>query len=120
LVWRLAGSPRMNFVSTTIANGSAAMGAVKLPAPVASGAARLGFRGEDVRLTTREEGIPFVVSVAEPMGSHLLLTGKVDNDLVRVVAPSDTQIAPGTAVGLALDPARLSWMDADSGAVLGK
>jgi multiple sugar transport system ATP-binding protein len=114
------GSPPMNFVSTTIANGSVAIGAVRLPAPVSSGAARLGFRGEDVRLTTREEGIPFTVSVAEPMGSHLLLTGKVENDLVRVVAPSDTQIAPGAAVGLALDPARLSWMDADSGAVLGK
>jgi multiple sugar transport system ATP-binding protein len=48
------------------------------------------------------------------------LTGKVENDLVRVVAPSDTQIAPGAAVGLTLDPARLSWMDAESGAVLGK
>jgi multiple sugar transport system ATP-binding protein len=114
------GSPPMNFVSTIIANGSAAIGGVKLQAPIASGAARLGFRGEDVRLTTREQGIPFVVRVAEPMGSHILLTGKVENDLVRVVAPSDTQIAPGAAVGLTLDPARLSWMDAESGAVLGK
>jgi multiple sugar transport system ATP-binding protein len=114
------GSPPMNFVSTTIANGSAAIGAVRLAAPVASGAAKLGFRGEDVRLTTREEGIPFIVKVAEPMGSHMLLTGQVDSDLVRVVAPSDTQIAPGSAVGLMLDPARLSWMDAQSGAVLGK
>jgi multiple sugar transport system ATP-binding protein len=114
------GSPPMNFVSATIADGSAAIGPIKLSAPVASGAAKLGFRGEDVRLTTREQGIPFVVKVAEPMGSHMLLTGQVENDLVRVVAPSATRIAPGTAVGLTLDPARVSWMDAQSGAVLGK
>ena len=91
-----------------------------LAAQIASGAAKLGFRGEDVKLTTREQGIPFVVRVAEPMGSHMLLTGQVENDLARVVAPSDTQIAPGAAVGLALDPSRLSLMDAQSGAVLGK
>jgi len=114
------GSPPMNFVSATVANGSAAIGAARLSAPIASGAAKLGFRGEDVTLTTREQGIPFIVRVAEPMGSHMLLTGQVENDLVRVVAPSDTQITPGAAIGLALDPARLSWMDAQSGAVLGK
>jgi multiple sugar transport system ATP-binding protein len=114
------GSPPMNFISTVVIGGSASIGAAKLPAPIASGATKLGFRGEDVTLTTREQGIPFVVRVAEPMGSHMLLTGQVENDLVRVVAPSDTQIAPGAAIGLALDPARLSWMDAQSGVVLGK
>jgi len=112
------GSPPMNFVSTTIENGGASIGAVRLTAPVRSGPARLGFRGEDARLTTMEAGIPFTVRVAEPMGSHTLLTGQVANELVRVVAPPDTQIAPGTAIGLTLDPARLAWMDANTGASL--
>jgi multiple sugar transport system ATP-binding protein len=112
------GSPPMNFVSTTIENGSASVGAIRLPAPILAGAARLGFRGEDVRLTTQDAGIHFVVRVAEPMGSHLLLTGRVADDLVRVIAPADTKITPGTAVGLSLDPARLAWMDAKTGASL--
>ena len=33
------------------------------------------------------EGFPFKVAVAEPMGSHILLTGTVWDTKVRVVAP---------------------------------
>ncbi len=119
-VGSFVGSPPMNFVSATIADGAAAFGAIRLPAPVSSGAARLGFRGEDVRLTGESGGLPFIVNVAEPMGSHMLLTGRVAGELVRVVAPPDTEVAPGTTVGLALDPARLAWMDAQTGAALGR
>lgn len=114
------GSPPMNFIAAKIENGEATFGAVHVKAPVVSGEARLGFRGEDVTLTTPDAGLPFAVSVAEPMGSHMLLTGRVDGDLVRVVAPPDTQIKTGTTLGLVLDTARLSWMDAESGERLGQ
>jgi multiple sugar transport system ATP-binding protein len=114
------GSPPMNFIAANIENANATFGNVRFAAPVASGAAKLGFRGEDVTLTAADAGLPFVVNVAEPMGSHMLLTGRVAGDVVRVVAPPDTRIEPGTTLGLALDPARLSWMDADSGARLAR
>jgi multiple sugar transport system ATP-binding protein len=49
------------------------------------------------------------------MGSHLLLTGHVGDDLARVVAPSSTRIDAGAMLGLALDPARIVWIDPQTG-----
>ena len=113
------GSPPMNFVTAEIEGGGALFGPVRLAAPIAQGAARLGFRGEDATLTDAAAGIPFTLKVAEPMGSHLLLTGHINGDLVRIVAPPDTLIAPGAVVGVKLDPARIAWMSSDTGARLG-
>ncbi|AOO82388.1 ABC transporter ATP-binding protein [Bosea vaviloviae] len=108
------GSPPMNFVNTTATAGSARLGGITLAAPV-DGPIILGFRGEDARLTDAASGLPFKVKVAEPMGSHLLLTGHVGNDLARIVAPSSTQIDAGTMLGLALDPTRIIWVDPQTG-----
>ncbi len=55
--------------------------------PPAAGALRLGFRGEDATLRQDGKGLPFIVKVAEPMGSHVLLTGTVWDSKVRIVAP---------------------------------
>jgi multiple sugar transport system ATP-binding protein len=107
------GSPPMNFVPLHARDGSALCGALELAAP-RDGDLVLGFRGEDVRLATAGEGMAFQVMVAEPMGSHLLLTGKVGEALVRVVAPPATQAVAGDRLGLMPDPARLVWMAADT------
>lgn len=108
------GSPPMNFVSTTAAAGSMSLGGITLRSPV-DGPIILGFRGEDARLTDAASGMPFTVRVAEPMGSHLLLTGHVGDDLARIVAPSATQVEAGATLGLALDPARVIWIDPKTG-----
>lgn len=108
------GSPPMNFVSTTAAAGSMSLGGITLRSPV-DGPVILGFRGEDARLTDAASGMPFTVRVAEPMGSHLLLTGHVGDDLARIVAPSATQVETGATLGLALDPARVIWIDPETG-----
>jgi multiple sugar transport system ATP-binding protein len=112
------GSPPMNFVQTAAENGRVRLGGLSLAAP-ASGPVVLGFRGEDAKLTDPGRGLPFTVRVAEPMGSHLLLTGTVEGALVRVVAPPAETVATGAVVGLALDPARIVWMHAESGQALG-
>src|SRR5882724_9988786 len=52
------GSPPMNFVPTRAEAGRVAMGGFSIAAPAsASGAVTLGFRGEDVRLTSAESGL---------------------------------------------------------------
>ncbi|MGO4736624.1 ABC transporter ATP-binding protein [Bosea sp. 2KB_26] len=108
------GSPPMNFVNTVAASGQARLGGLTLASPV-DGPIVLGFRGEDAKLTDAAGGAPFTVRVAEPMGSHLLLTGRIGDDLARVVAPPAAQIAAGETLGLALDPARIVWIDPETG-----
>jgi multiple sugar transport system ATP-binding protein len=108
------GSPPMNFVNTTATSGSTRLGGITLPSP-ADGPIILGFRGEDAKLTDAASGMPFTVRVAEPMGSHLLLTGRVGDDLARIVAPPSTQVDAGATLGLALDPARIVWIDPETG-----
>ena len=107
------GSPPMNFVPLHGRDGTALCGALQLAAP-RDGDLVLGFRGEDVRLVAAGEGMAFQVMVAEPMGSHLLLTGKVGDALVRVVAPPATRAVAGDRLGLMPDPDRLVWMAADT------
>ena len=75
-----------------------------------------GFRGEDVTLAPPGEAMPFTVRVAEPMGSHLLLTGRIGDAVVRVVAPPASPVKAGETVGLRLDPDRVVFMDAATGA----
>lgn len=108
------GSPPMNFVATTSNSGEVALGGVRLRAPV-DGPIVLGFRGEDARLTAAGNGVPFTVRVAEPMGSHLLLTGRVGEDLARIVAPPDARVEAGATLGLSLDMNRIVWIDPQTG-----
>jgi multiple sugar transport system ATP-binding protein len=56
--------------------------------------------------------------VAEPMGSHILLTGLAFDRRLRVVTPSDRQVSPGETIYLRPLPGRIRWMDAGSGAAI--
>jgi multiple sugar transport system ATP-binding protein len=49
------------------------------------------------------------------MGSHLLLTCHVGDDLARIVAPPTTRIEAGATLGLSLDPDRIVWIDPETG-----
>ncbi|MHB2167690.1 ABC transporter ATP-binding protein [Alsobacter sp. R-9] len=111
------GSPPMNFIPVEAKGGAVQLGGQALTAP-REGAAVLGFRGEDVTLVGTGEGLPMTVRVAEPMGSHLLLTGRIGEALVRVVAPPAAKVAAGDAVGLRLDPTRVVYMDPATGDAL--
>jgi multiple sugar transport system ATP-binding protein len=109
------GSPPMNFIPVEAKSGSVALGAQSLIAPRASGPLTLGFRGEDVTLAPPGEAMPFTVRVAEPMGSHVLLTGRIGDAVVRVVAPPASPVKAGDVVGLRLDPDRVVFMDTTTG-----
>jgi multiple sugar transport system ATP-binding protein len=108
------GSPPMNFLPVTASGGAVSLGGRAIPAP-RDGQLLLGFRGEDVALAQPGEGLPCTIVVAEPMGSHLLLTGRCDGTILRIVAPAQAPIEAGQELGLVFDPSRVVWMDPSTG-----
>jgi multiple sugar transport system ATP-binding protein len=112
------GSRPMNFIKVRCVQGVARIGDAMLPCPATGGDLELGLRGEDARLAPNGSGIPFEIRVVEPLGSHLLLTGSIDGQLARIVAPPDATVAAGERVGLTVDPARLTWIDVSTGHAL--
>jgi multiple sugar transport system ATP-binding protein len=109
------GSPPMNFIKVQCSGGIARIGDASLSCPAPDGEMEMGLRGEDATLTTDTSGLSFDVRVVEPMGSHLLLTGSIDGQLARIVAPPTAHVAAGERVGLTVDPARLTWIDGSTG-----
>src|SRR6266545_2767487 len=59
------------------------------------------------------------VVVVEPLGSHNLLTVRLADDVLKVSTQPDVFPAAGSDVWLALDPARIRWMDRDTGDAFG-
>ena len=110
------GSPPMNFIPLHASNGQ-----IQFPGgQVATGNhddVLLGFRGEDVELVQTDQGFVFDVEVIEPMGSHLLVTGKVNAERVRVSVSPDVTISTGMRVGLAIKSERFVVMDRQTGKV---
>jgi multiple sugar transport system ATP-binding protein len=113
------GSPPMNFIKLRSRQGTVQLGSAALHAPI-DGDVELGLRGEDAGLAPEGTGLPFQVRVVEPMGSHILLTGAIEGQLARIVAPPTAQVRPGERLGLTVDPARLTWIDAETGRAIGR
>jgi multiple sugar transport system ATP-binding protein len=114
------GAPPMNFIKVQCSQGTARIGDAALPCPSTGQNLELGLRGEDASLSPNGSGIPFDVRVVEPMGSHLLLTGAIDGQLARIVAPPTAKVNAGERVGLTVDPARMTWIDSTTGRALAR
>jgi multiple sugar transport system ATP-binding protein len=113
------GSPPMNFVTVPVEDGRARLGTLALPAPIADGTLIAGIRAEDIAIGSADQGFPFDVAVAEPLGAHTLITGHYEMQQIRVIAPPDQVVKPGTRVGLMPDLSKLVWMNAASGQAIG-
>jgi multiple sugar transport system ATP-binding protein len=108
------GSPPMNFLRVPVSDGGAMLHGVVIAAPrAARGETLLGIRAEDLDIA--DGGFPFVVRVAEPMGSHQLVTGDFDGQPMRVVVAADRPTAPGETLHLAPKRGRIIWMDPATG-----
>jgi len=114
------GSPPMNFLPLPVTDGTVALGNLRLRAPDGLARVVLGMRPEDLAAAEERDGFPFTVQVTEPLGSHALLTGRVNDALLRVMMPPDVRAAPGSVLHLRPDLQRVSWFDAASGAALGE
>ncbi len=114
------GNPPMNFLRLAVTGGAVQLGTLALPAPAGrDGAVMLGIRPEDLALVGPEDGFGFRVQVAEPLGPHILATGEAAGQMMRVAIPPDHPVRPGESLHLRPDPARIAWMDPDSGWALG-
>jgi multiple sugar transport system ATP-binding protein len=120
------GTPPMNFLDAEVhVNGGPSQVRLNGGSFTLAGDAR-GLSGRPLTLGIRAEAIQVqqvagdglmraLVVVVEPLGSHNLLTVRIGNDLVKVSTPPDQFPAPDTDVWLSLDPARIRWMERDSG-----
>ena len=111
------GSPPMNFCELVATGGQVQLGALNLATPH-DGPVVLGLRGEDVEEVAPDQGFPLTVTVAEPMGSHTLVTGTLGAHRLRVVVPAARLPKPGETIHLRPLPGRLRWMHAQTGAAL--
>jgi multiple sugar transport system ATP-binding protein len=110
------GNPPMNFITVPVSNGTVSIGLDRFPVPPAnSGDIVLGLRGETVSRAPTGQGLEMQVRVAEPMGSHLLLTGSIFGQPARVILPATETVRNGEAIGLTLDPQRLTWLSPETG-----
>ncbi len=56
--------------------------------------------------------------VLEPLGSHNLLTVRCGEDMLKVAISPELFPQPDTDVWLRLEPARIRWMDRDTGTAI--
>jgi ABC-type sugar transport system ATPase subunit len=76
---------------------------------------KVGFRPEDATFSVgASEGIPAEVYVEEPSGTHMLLTLKVGDRLVKVVMPAGFKAAIGAKGGISVAEGKLHIFDANS------
>ncbi len=109
------GSPPMNFLKATARDGNAVGDGWEVQGPPGMDGKPLllGIRPENIRIG--QGPMRGRLIVAEPLGSHTLLTVQVGKDLLKVVAPADDVFKPDQTVQLAPEPHKIRWMDETTG-----
>jgi sn-glycerol 3-phosphate transport system ATP-binding protein/multiple sugar transport system ATP-binding protein len=115
------GSPAMNFLDVSIANGRAKGEGVDVAVHAGEGEAVLGVRPQDLALASEGEppgGIALTVEVIEAMGFEAYVHGKVGaSTFVARLSPEELPRAKVGAV-LSLVPKRTHLFDRQSGKVI--
>jgi len=123
------GTPPMNFLEAEVSSsGSTAVvevsgGSFEFPSDVAALAGHdllLGIRAEAIGVeTAAADGLVRAkVIVLEPLGSHNLVTVRCGEDTLKVSIQADIFPQPTSDVWLRLEPARIRWMDRDTGTAI--
>jgi multiple sugar transport system ATP-binding protein len=81
---------------------------------------KLGIRAENIEIASeqREGSMEGLVLVVEPLGSHNLLTVQIGEERLKVNTHADRYFQPGQPIWLHPVPAKIRWMDAESGMAL--
>ena len=129
MVAQFMGSPPMNVLDATLQRPDRAelkeggAGGVVLTreevgraaAAVKGDRVRVGFRPEDASFAVGDsEGIPAEVYVEEPSGTHMLLTLKVGDNLVKVVMPAGFRAGIGAKGTISIAKGKLRVFEAQS------
>ena len=125
------GNPPMNFLTARLTDDGTAVMVNETKFSIAPEVADrvratgqptvwLGIRSENIDpLDAPAEGaLPARVIVAEPLGSHILLTVKLGDSIVKVNAHPDSAFRSGQDVWLRLIPEKIRWMDKETGQAL--
>ena len=125
------GNPPMNFLEAeVVANGSGSGGVAKVSggsfeltgetAALAGHNLLLGIRAEAIGVETAPADglVRATVIVLEPLGSHNLLTVRCGEDTLKVSVQPDLFPTADSDVWLRLEPARIRWMDRDTGTAI--
>ena len=111
------GSPPMNLIKGTAQGDSFAAGeGVTLPEKAPrSGELTLGVRPEHLSLVAAGNGWPMKVEMVESLGAEYLVHGRVGGQSIIVTTPELTGNAKdGDEVGVAVQPGKLHWFDAQT------
>ncbi len=119
------GSPPMNFLKGMVqgSNGASAITvgghALNVPVPAKLTGQRdvlLGIRAESIEAIKEPQpgSVPARVLVIEPLGSHLLLTVQVGDELAKVATRTDFPVAPDDTVYLQPEAGKIRLYDAQS------
>ncbi|WP_370248933.1 ABC transporter ATP-binding protein [Nocardioides sp.] len=122
------GSPQMNLLAATAADGQARIGQYLVPVDPAAasrmkGAITVGVRPEAWRVVSAEEGgLPVRVTVVEELGADNFVYGTSDvegtpsNVIIRL--PGRDAVRKGDTVHVTTDPANVHVFDTETGARL--
>jgi multiple sugar transport system ATP-binding protein len=118
------GSPPMNFLDAKVLSSGTTPtvevsgGSFAFPGDAAALAGHnllLGIRAESIGVETAAGLVQAKVVVLEPLGSHNLLTVRCGEDTLKVAVSPELFPQPDSDVWLRLEPARIRWMDRDTG-----
>jgi multiple sugar transport system ATP-binding protein len=124
------GTPPMNFLEAQVSsNGGTARVEVsggsfeiesEAAAPLAGHNLLLGIRAEAIGVeTAAAEGLVRAkVVVLEPLGSHNLVTVRCGEDILKVSVHAELFPLADSDIWLRLEPARIRWMDRDTGVAI--
>lgn len=119
------GTPPMNFLRGRLERQDGrlevALGEHRLQAPPALSDQLgqdllLGIRAENIEASAEPVpgSLPACVEVVEPLGSHLLVTARVGDQLVKLQTRTDFSIGPGRDIWLRPEPDKLRWFDVNT------
>ena len=110
------GSPAMNIIAGTVADGRFTAGATALPLPAAvatTGPVRYGIRPEHLLLSP--EGLEASVRLVEPMGSETQVTMALGDHTLVGVFRERIAARPGETIRVQPDLAAVHLFDAETG-----
>jgi multiple sugar transport system ATP-binding protein len=114
------GSPAMNFIDGTVADGGVRAGdGTLLPLPPgakveAGKRVRYGVRPSHLRVAADGSGLPTQVEVMEPTGDDTFVYGRMAGQEICAMFNERQSFAPGDTIRLQPDAARIHLFDAET------
>jgi multiple sugar transport system ATP-binding protein len=117
------GNPPMNVLWGVAESNGISLEGLRLPVASTDGrqpgeAVKVGIRAENIEVLPSETdgSLEARVRVVEPLGSHLLLTLALGEQLLKATTRADFDVAPGATVWLRLEPDYIRLLPADDSA----